>query len=114
MTGVSVIQYYAPMIFVNVGIDTTTTLALQGGSAGMALVGQILCICYIDRLGRRVPFVLGNLLGGIISVIAVIVIALFPAPTHNMNASHAFVAMTYVVRVTRRIDCGICPDQRCT
>ncbi|KAJ8481900.1 hypothetical protein ONZ51_g5695 [Trametes cubensis] len=50
MTGVSVIQYYAPRIFESIGIDTSTTLGLQSGNSVIALIGEALCIWFIDRL----------------------------------------------------------------
>ena len=97
MTGVSVIQYYAPRIFESIGIDTSTTLGLQSGNSVIALIGEALCIWFIDRLGRRGPFIWGNALSGLTFVIGTIVIAVFPAETNNHNASRAFVSMTWLV-----------------
>ena len=96
MTGVSVIQYYSPLIFQSIGIDTSTTLGLQAGNSVIALIGEALCIWYIDRLGRRGPFIWGNALSGFTFVIGTIIIAVFPASTNNHNASRAFVAMTWL------------------
>ncbi|TBU22400.1 general substrate transporter [Dichomitus squalens] len=96
MTGVSVIQYYSPLIFQSIGIDTSTTLGLQAGNSVIALIGEALCIWYIDRLGRRGPFIWGNALSGFTFVIGTIIIAIFPASTNNHNASRAFVAMTWL------------------
>ena len=97
MTGVSCIQYYAPTIYASIGIDTTTTLGLQSGNSVIALIGEGLCIWYIDRLGRRKVFVWGNALCGLTFVIGTIIIARFPAGSDNANASRAFVAMTWLV-----------------
>ena len=97
MTGVSVIQYYAPRIFESIGIDTSTTLGLQSGNSVIALIGEGLCIWFIDRLGRRGPFIWGNALTGLTFVIGTILIAVFPAETNNHNASRAFVSMTWLV-----------------
>lgn len=96
MTGVSVIQYYAPTIFQSIGIDTSTTLGLQSGNSVIALIGEALCVWFIDRLGRRGPFVWGNALSGLTFVIGTILIAIFPAETNNHNASRAFVSMTWL------------------
>ncbi|KAI0631163.1 general substrate transporter [Trametes polyzona] len=96
MTGVSVIQYYAPRIFESIGIDTSTTLGLQSGNSVIALIGEGLCIWFIDRLGRRGPFIWGNALSGLTFVIGTIIIAVYPAETNNHNASRAFVAMTWL------------------
>ena len=97
MTGVSVIQYYAPRIFESIGIDTSTTLGLQSGNSVIALIGEGLCIWFIDRLGRRGPFIWGNALSGLTFVIGTILIAVFPAETNNHNASRALVSMTWLV-----------------
>ncbi|KAI0760348.1 general substrate transporter [Fomes fomentarius] len=96
LTGVSVIQYYAPRIFESIGIDTSTTLALQSGNSVIALIGEGLCIWFIDRLGRRKPFIWGNALSGLTFVIGTILIAVYPAETNNHNASRAFVSMTWL------------------
>lgn len=98
MTGVSVIQYYAPRIFESIGIDTSTTLGLQSGNSVIALIGEGLCIWFIDRLGRRGPFIWGNALSGLTFVIGTIIIAVFPAEANNQNAARSFVAMTWLVR----------------
>ena len=101
MTGVSVIQYYAPRIFDSIGIDTSTTLALQSGNSVIALIGEGLCIWFIDRLGRRGPFIWGNALSGLTFVIGTILIAVYPAEKNNHHASRAFVSMTWLVSVSR-------------
>ena len=97
MTGVSVIQYYSPQIFASIGIDTSTTLGLQSGNSVIALIGEGLCIWFIDRLGRRGPLVWANAISGLTFVIGTIIIKLFPAGSNNYNASRAFVAMTWLV-----------------
>lgn len=96
MTGVSVIQYYSPQIFASIGIDTSTTLGLQSGNSVIALIGEALCILYVDRLGRRWPLIIANALSGLTFVIGTCIIAVFPAGTNNHNASRAFVAMTWL------------------
>lgn len=97
MTGVSVIQYYSPQIFASIGIDTSTTLGLQSGNSVIALIGEALCVWYIDRLGRRGPLVWANAISGLTFIIGTILIKLFPAGSDNGNASRAFVAMTWLV-----------------
>lgn len=102
MTGVSVIQYYSPQIFASIGIDTSTTLGLQSGNSVIALIGEGLCIWFIDRLGRRGPLVWANAISGFTFVIGTILIKLFPAGSDNFNASRAFVAMTWLVSTQSR------------
>ncbi|TFK46300.1 general substrate transporter [Heliocybe sulcata] len=96
MTGVSCIQYYSPQIYASIGIDTSTTLGLQSGNSVVALIGEALCVLFIDRLGRRKPLVWANILSGVTFIIGTIIIALFPAGSGNANASRAFVAMTWL------------------
>jgi hypothetical protein len=102
MTGVSCIQYYSPQIFASIGIDTDTTLGLQSGNSVIALIGEVLCILYIDRLGRRWPLITANALSGLTFVVGTAIIAIFPAGSNNQNASRAFVAMTWLFNVRRR------------
>jgi MFS family permease len=80
-------------------IDTSTTLGLQSGNSVIALIGEALCVMYIDRLGRRPVLIAGNALSGLTFVIGTIIIALFPAGSDNQNASRAFVSMTWLVSV---------------
>lgn len=47
MTGVSFIQYYAPAIFKQIGISTSTTLLLQAINSIIALIAQFCCIMLI-------------------------------------------------------------------
>ncbi|KAK7684535.1 hypothetical protein QCA50_012482 [Cerrena zonata] len=96
MTGVSVIQYYSPQIFASIGIDTSTTLGLQSGNSVIALIGEVLCVWYIDKLGRRWPLIWANAISGLTFVIGTIIIAVFPAGSDNHNASRSFVAMTWL------------------
>lgn len=61
MTGVSAIQYYSPTIFAQIGVSTDRALLYQACNSIVALVGQFLCILFIDHFGRRWPLILGNL-----------------------------------------------------
>lgn len=96
MTGVSCIQYYSPTIFAKMGIDTSTTLGLQSGNSVIALIGELLCVLYIDRLGRRYVLIWGNAVSGFTYIIGTILMARFPAGSDNDNASRAFVSMTWL------------------
>ena len=78
MTGVSVIQYYAPRIFDSIGIDTSTTLALQSGNSVIALIGEACCVIWVDRTGRRLPLIVGNIASGLSFVVGTILMARWP------------------------------------
>ncbi|KDQ49680.1 hypothetical protein JAAARDRAFT_616077 [Jaapia argillacea MUCL 33604] len=95
MTGVSCIQYYSPQIFASIGISTSVTLGLQSGNSVIALIGEALCVFFIDKLGRRRPLIWANILSGFTFIVGTILIAVFPAGG-NANASRAFVAMTWL------------------
>ncbi|TCD71898.1 hypothetical protein EIP91_000030 [Steccherinum ochraceum] len=96
MTGVSVIQFYAPQVFASLGINTSTALGLQIGNSIIALIGEGLCVWLIDRLGRRGPLIWSNAISGSTFVIGTLIIRFFPAGSHHANASRAFVAMTWL------------------
>lgn len=61
LTGVSAIQYYSPTIFAQIGVSTEKALLYQACNSIIALVGQFLCILFIDHFGRRWPLIFGNL-----------------------------------------------------
>ncbi|KAI0027416.1 general substrate transporter [Vararia minispora EC-137] len=96
MTGVSTIQYYSPQIFASIGIDAGLTLLLQSCNSIIAICGEIACVMFIDRLGRRQPLIWANVLSGVTFVIGTAIIAIFPAGSNNRHASGAFVAMTWI------------------
>jgi hypothetical protein len=53
MTGVSAIQYYSVTIYGQIGIDPDKAFRYQAINSVIALIAQLLCICFIDRFGRR-------------------------------------------------------------
>jgi hypothetical protein len=122
MTGVSAIQYYSPVrdirvqpntmsgrnytdpkqtIFSNMGIETNDTLKYQGISSVLALVAQMCCILFIDKVGRRWAMIGGNLTNCLFFTIATIMLARFPpGATENASASWAFIAMTWLYNIS--------------
>ena len=66
MTGVSAIQYYGPQIYEQVGFSSTSTLLIQSLNNVNALVGEAICIVFLDRVGRRIPLIWGNVLSGVV------------------------------------------------
>jgi hypothetical protein len=61
MTGVSAIQYYSVEIYGQIGIDGANALKYQAINNIIALLGEGMCILLIDKLGRRRPLIIGNL-----------------------------------------------------
>jgi len=101
MTGVSAIQYYSPTIFSQIGISTNNTLKYQGISSVLALVAQMLCIIFIDRVGRRWAMIGGNLANCLFFTIATIMLAVFPpGATSNASASWGFIAVTWLYNIS--------------
>lgn len=107
MTGVSAIQYYAPDIYGQIGIETADTLKYQAISSIIALIAQALCILLIDRFGRRWPLILGNLGNMVTFIIATILLAVFPpGSTNNKAAGWGFIVITWVYNFSFSATCG--------
>lgn len=65
MTGVSVLQYYAPRVYNAVGFSTTTTLLIQACNNIGAQIAETLCVIFADRMGRRWPLIICNIASGV-------------------------------------------------
>lgn len=74
MTGVSAIQYFSITIYGQVGINGQDTLKYQAINNILALIAQAMCILFVDRLGRRKPLIVGNLVNCLMFMIATILI----------------------------------------
>lgn len=106
MTGVSAIQYYSVAIYEKIGIEGHDTLKYQAISSVLALVAQFLCICFVDKTGRRWPLILGNLGNMVTFIIATALLAMFPPGTGNSGASWAFIVMTWTYNFCFSATCG--------
>ncbi|QDS73922.1 hypothetical protein FKW77_007696 [Venturia effusa] len=108
MTGVSAIQYYSVIIFEQIGITGGDALKYQCYNSVIALFGQILCMLFIDKLGRRWPLILGNLFNCLCFIIATILLAKFPpsAAGQNHAASWGFIASTWLYNFSFSSTCG--------
>lgn len=99
MTGVSALQYFSPAIFKGFGFGTEQTLLLQSINSIIAIIGEITCIVFVDKLGRRLPLISCNIAVGTTFIIVIILQALFPptdAGAFNVGAGRTFVAMTWI------------------
>lgn len=83
MTGVSAIQYFTPQIYATINISTTESLKYQGISNVLSILAQLCTILTIDRLGRRWPLIIGNIINGICFVIVTAAIASFPTASKS-------------------------------
>ncbi|GBB98966.1 hypothetical protein RclHR1_03380008 [Rhizophagus clarus] len=65
LTGINAIMYYAPQIFVNAGLTSSSSKLLATGVNGIVnMLSTIPAILWIDRLGRKPTLVSGGLLMG--------------------------------------------------
>lgn len=108
MTGVSVIQYFAPAIFEQIGISTNDSLKYQAISSVLALVAQFSCLLFIDHTGRRWPLILGNLGNCITFIVATILLAVYPATeiSRNVAAGWGFIVVTWLYNICFSATCG--------
>lgn len=98
MTGVSALQYFSPAIFATMGFTARKTLLLQSFNSIVAICGEVACVLFIDKLGRRRPLIGANIIAGICFVIATILQAQFPnsGPNFSQSAAIAFVFCTWL------------------
>ncbi|KAK9900210.1 general substrate transporter [Cystobasidium minutum MCA 4210] len=96
MTGVSAIQYYSPQIFASVGFSTERTLLFQGFNSIIALAGELACVLFVDKLGRRWPLIISNGMASATFACGTAIIAIFPASSDNGSAHIAFIMMTWI------------------
>ncbi|KAJ5490284.1 hypothetical protein LT330_007572 [Penicillium expansum] len=106
MTGVSAIQYYSPTIYGQIGISNEDTLKYQAINSIIALIGQFLCMMYIDRFGRRWTLIGGNLGNMVTFIVATVLLAQFPPTSNNTGAHWGFIIMTWLYNFSFSATCG--------
>ncbi|TVY63285.1 MFS glucose transporter mfs1 [Fusarium oxysporum f. sp. cubense] len=97
MTGVAAIQYYAPTIYGQIGISPSKTLMYQGISNAFALLGEMSCMSFIDKLGRRWTMIGGMLAQMCTFLVATILLAKFKPEDNEKGkkaAQWAFIIIT--------------------
>ncbi|EPQ25763.1 uncharacterized protein PFL1_06630 [Pseudozyma flocculosa PF-1] len=101
MTGVSAIQYYSPQIFSNFGFSNQRTFLFQAIASIFALVGEGLCVGFVDKVGRRWPLIICNMGTGLVFIVAAALQANYPSTPDNLNkaASYTFVAFTWLFQL---------------
>lgn len=68
----------------------------QSINSVLALIGEALCVAFVDRLGRRWPLIVCNGISSATFAVGTALQAQFPAATNNnVHASIAFVMMTW-------------------
>lgn len=108
MTGVSAIQYFSPQIYKTINIGTTDALKYQGISNVLSVLAQLCTILFIDRIGRRWPLIIGNVVNGICFIVVTAAIASFPTARSSVQNSlgWTFICMNWVYQVSFSFTCG--------
>ncbi|WVF70918.1 hypothetical protein IAT40_005713 [Kwoniella sp. CBS 6097] len=96
MTGVSAIQYYAASVYKSVGFSSNTALLINSINNINALFGELLCILFVDKIGRRFPLIWGNVLAGSCFAVATALARQFYVGTGSKGMGIGFVAVLYV------------------
>ncbi len=108
MTGVSAIQYFSPLIYKTINIGTTDALKYQGISNVLSILAQLCTILFIDRLGRRWPLIIGNLVNCFCFIVVTAAIASFPtaSPSTQNSLGWAFIVMNWLYQISFSFTCG--------
>ncbi|OTB02720.1 hypothetical protein M426DRAFT_61728 [Hypoxylon sp. CI-4A] len=95
-TGINAVLYYAPSIFTQLGMNSTTTSLLATGVVGIVMfVFTIPTVLYIDRVGRK-PVLVAGAIG---MATCHIIIAVIVAKNANQWGSQAAAGWAAVVMV---------------
>lgn len=106
--------YPSPQIFGSLGISADTTLLLQSLNSIVALIAQFFCVVFIDKLGRRSPLMVCNIISGCTFAVGAALQARFPNDGVNFNAKAgvAFVAMTWIFNAAFSFGVGPCEQKK--
>lgn len=75
-TGINAVLYYAPFIFMQLGLDNTTTSLLATGVVGIVmLVATIPAVLWIDRVGRKPVLTIGAIGMATCHIIIAVIVA---------------------------------------
>ncbi|ODN86318.1 glucose transporter [Cryptococcus wingfieldii CBS 7118] len=96
MTGVSAIQYYAPSVYASVGFSTHTSLLINSINSVNALIAQFCCILFVDKVGRRLPLIFGNILSGTCFAVATALAKQFSDGKGSRGQGIGFVIVIYI------------------
>lgn len=108
LTGVSAIQYFTPEIYSKLDIGTTDALKYQAISNVLSVLAQLCTVLFIDRLGRRWPLIIGNVINGICFIIVTAAIAKFPSASKSGQNSlgWVFIVINWCYQVSFSFTCG--------
>ncbi|KAE9376701.1 general substrate transporter [Stipitochalara longipes BDJ] len=108
MTGVSAIQYFSPLIYTTINVGTTQALKYQAISNILSVLAQLCTILFIDKLGRRWPLIIGNLVNCICFILVTAAIASFPNASSSAQNSLGwlFITINWLYQVSFSFTCG--------
>jgi hypothetical protein len=108
MTGVSAIQYFTPEIYKKLNIGTTDSLKYQAISNVLSVLAQLCTVLFIDRIGRRWPLIIGNLINCACFIIVTAVQASFPnaRPSVQNSLGWVFIVINWCYQVSFSFTCG--------
>lgn len=108
MTGVSAIQYFAPDIYAQVGVNTNDALMYQGIGYAVSIVAQLCTIVFIDKTGRRWPMIIGNLVCSACFIVTAAVIAHFDGAGSSLQNTMLwlFIAFGWLFQFSFSFTCG--------
>jgi sugar porter (SP) family MFS transporter len=87
-TGINAILYYAPTIFGQLGLSSTTTSLLATGVVGIVMfIATIPAVLWVDRVGRRPILAVGALGMGLCHLIIAVILARNIGNFENQPAS---------------------------
>jgi hypothetical protein len=85
-------------VYKSVGFEDSALLINSINNA-MGIVGQILCVLFLDRVGRRVPLVGGNIIAGCMFIGATYIAKSFNDGTGTRAQGIGFVACIYIYNI---------------
>jgi sugar porter (SP) family MFS transporter len=87
-TGINSIMYYAPTIFVQAGVGSSSALIASGVNGVLNVLATIPAVLFIDRLGRRKTMISGAIVMGLAMLLCGIVMGATAKITVDANGNH--------------------------
>lgn len=94
-TGGSTIAYYTPEIFALMGFSNSKALLMSSIGNIIAILGELSCMLFVDKLGRRWPLIGGSLFLSLTFIIGSILIVKYPASKPSNAAHWGFIVNTW-------------------
>jgi sugar porter (SP) family MFS transporter len=94
LSGVNVINYYGPRIYLSLGIDNQTSLMIIGISGSLSIVYCTIGLWLLEKVGRVKPLMVSAAGCGLALVVNAVLAQYIP--TTNENQMRAMVSMNFV------------------